>query len=101
MVPAGSHTGGGSLDPYVRQWLGPLIAYDDEHATDLVLTLSVYLQSAGAFPVAAGRLRVHASTVRYRIHLVRLLTGLDLRERAVQSHLSAALGIWDSADGSR
>ncbi|WP_157244329.1 PucR family transcriptional regulator [Nonomuraea typhae] len=58
--------------------LGPLLAYDRSHQSDLVGTLGVFLDTAGSWHACAERLHVHVNTVRYRIKRIEELTGRDL-----------------------
>ncbi|WP_422774341.1 PucR family transcriptional regulator [Plantactinospora sp. WMMC1484] len=58
--------------------LGPVLAYDREHDTDLVATLDEFLACAGSWSRAAARLHLHVNTLRYRIGRVEQLTGRDL-----------------------
>lgn len=55
-----------------------LLDYDDEHRTDLVHTLSVYLHHHGSHKRSARILHLHANTVAYRAARIEKITGLDL-----------------------
>src|ERR1700735_3830481 len=44
----------GVADEYVRQWLGPLIDYDAEKSSDLLHTLSRYLECGGNYDESAA-----------------------------------------------
>ncbi|MGW6690853.1 PucR family transcriptional regulator [Streptomyces sp. NPDC054961] len=64
-----------------HQPIGPyrnLLAYDTEHGSDLVATLSSYLDALGDVPAAAARMHVHTNTFRYRLKRVVEISGLDL-----------------------
>ncbi|MFE7302386.1 PucR family transcriptional regulator [Streptomyces sp. NPDC057579] len=63
---------------YRHRLLGPLHAYDTEHGTDLVHTLTVFLEANGAWRTAATELHIHVSTLHYRIGRIEQLTGRDL-----------------------
>lgn len=41
---------------FIQQWIGPLVDYDAAHGTDLVHTLSAYLESGGSHHTAAEEL---------------------------------------------
>ncbi|MFI6477710.1 PucR family transcriptional regulator [Nonomuraea sp. NPDC050663] len=71
--------------------LGPLIAYDAAHQSELVRTLEVFLDSAGSWQVCGERMHVHVNTVRYRIRRVEELTGRDLSSMADRVDLYLAL----------
>jgi hypothetical protein len=52
--------------------------HDARRGTDYVPTLRAYLDAFGDVDVAAADLRVHANTVRYRLHQMRSLVRVDL-----------------------
>jgi PucR family transcriptional regulator, purine catabolism regulatory protein len=62
--------------------LGPVIAYDEEHVTDLVHSLAVFLEHNRSWQRSAEVLHVHKQTLVYRMHRVEELTGRDLRDTA-------------------
>ncbi|HEY7453019.1 MAG TPA: PucR family transcriptional regulator [Thermoleophilaceae bacterium] len=62
--------------------LGPIRAYDEEHATELMRSLSVFLEQNRSWQRAAELLHVHKQTLVYRMHRVESLTGRDLRSTA-------------------
>jgi purine catabolism regulator len=62
--------------------LGPLIAYDQEHSTDLLHSLAVFLEHNRSWQRSAEALHVHKQTLVYRMHRVERLTGRDLHETA-------------------
>jgi purine catabolism regulator len=67
----------------VDETIGPLIEYDREHHTDLMLTLNVYLRAAGSAQ-AADALHIHRNTLGYRLKRIeqvtsRRLTSMDDR----------------------
>lgn len=57
-----------------------LIAYDDEHGTNLVATLRAWLDAFGDVIAAAGALYVHPNTFRYRLRRLAEVGGLDLTD---------------------
>ena len=59
--------------------LGPIIAHDADHGTDLVHTLSVYFQNQGRLRTAAAQLFVHEHTLSYRLKKIEQLTGRNLK----------------------
>ncbi|MGH3802962.1 MAG: PucR family transcriptional regulator, partial [Pseudonocardiaceae bacterium] len=63
---------------FARDVLGPLLDYDEEHRTDLVHTLSVYLHHHGSHKRSARMLHLHTNTVAYRAARIEAITGLDL-----------------------
>ncbi|QHC57484.1 helix-turn-helix domain-containing protein [Rathayibacter sp. VKM Ac-2760] len=71
--------------------LGPLVQYDEEHRSDMVETLRVFLESGGSWRQAADRLHLHASTLRYRVQRIEALTGRDLSAMTDRVDLHLAL----------
>ena len=55
-----------------------LLDYDAHHHTELVMTLSRYLESGGSYDTTSEILLIHRSTVRYRLQRIREITGHDL-----------------------
>jgi sugar diacid utilization regulator len=84
----------GAADEYVRQWLGALIDYDAAKNSDLVHTLSHYLECGGNYDESAAALHVHRSTLRYRLGRIADLTGSDLRNIDTRFNLHAATRVW-------
>jgi hypothetical protein len=78
--------------------LGPLLDYDQEHGTELVRTLRVFLDCSGSWTKAADAIFVHVNSLRYRIRRVEELTGRDLGSLADQAALLLALRLGDSAE---
>lgn len=65
---------------FARDVLGPLLDYDTEHRTDLVRTLSVYLQHHGSHTQSARVLHLHTNTVAYRTQRIESITRLNLSD---------------------
>lgn len=65
---------------YAEDVLGPVIDYDERRKSDLLGTLSVYLNQHESPKQAARVLRVHVNTVLYRIQRIETLTALDLAD---------------------
>jgi DNA-binding PucR family transcriptional regulator len=78
---------------FVDRTLGPLREYDNAHASDIVRTLEVYLESGGSLAEAAKALVVHANTVEYRLRRASELCGRDLRDPEERFRLQLALRI--------
>jgi purine catabolism regulator len=79
--------------------LGPLIAYDGEHATELVHSLGVFLEHNRSWQRSAEELHVHKQTLVYRMHRVEELTGRDLRDTADVVQFWLALRALEFAHG--
>jgi len=70
----------GTIERFVAEWLGPLLAYDAEKQTELVPTLSRYLENGGGYEATARALAVHRSTLKYRLQRIREIAGVDLAD---------------------
>ena len=57
--------------------VAPIVAYDDQYATDLVGTLEAYLEQNCNMNATAATIYAHRHTVAYRLERVKELTGLD------------------------
>jgi sugar diacid utilization regulator len=82
------------VDQFVRDWLGVLIDYDGAKGAELVETLSQYYDSGGNYDLTAKALRIHRSTLRYRLKRIRELTGHDLGEVDCRLNLEVATRAW-------
>jgi sugar diacid utilization regulator len=83
-----------AMERFVQEWLGELIGYDAAHGTDLVLTLSEYLDHGGSYQASAQALTVHRSTLKYRLRRIREMSGHDLGLPDVQFNLQVATRAW-------
>lgn len=81
---------------FVRQWLGPLIDYDARRGTDLVATLTEYLEQGGNYAVTSRRLSVHRNTLKYRMNRIRELSGLEPNQPDVRFNLQLAARAWST-----
>ncbi len=63
-------------DLYERT-VAPLVRYDEQYGTQLVATLSSYLEHNCNMQATASAIHTHRHTVAYRLDRVRELTGLD------------------------
>ncbi len=82
------------VEQFVRQWLGALIDYDARRGTELVTTLSEYLEQGGNHAVTSRRLSVHRNTLKYRMQRIRELSGLDPSQPDVRFNLQLAARAW-------
>jgi hypothetical protein len=71
--------------------LGPLIAYDETHGSELMHTLDVFLSNAGHWAASADELGVHVNTLRYRLARVEKITGRKLGTMADRVDFYVAL----------
>jgi hypothetical protein len=98
----------GSIERFVHTWLGRLVDYDADHGSSLVETLSAYLALGGAYNPTARALAVHRSTLKYRLHRIREISGHDLTDADVRFNLELASrarqtlrAIWTASPGRR
>ncbi|MYW63039.1 PucR family transcriptional regulator [Streptomyces sp. SID8379] len=63
---------------YRDRLIGVLERYDTEHGSELVATLSAFLDASGSWQRCAEQLHVHVNTLRYRLRRVEQLTGHSL-----------------------
>jgi purine catabolism regulator len=79
--------------------LGSLLAYDDEHGTDLLHSLAVFLANNRSWQRTASLLHVHKQTLVYRMRRIEGLTGRRLNHTADVAELWLALQAHDVARG--
>ncbi|MBF6621619.1 MAG: helix-turn-helix domain-containing protein [Patulibacter sp.] len=79
------------LRRFYADTIEPLAAYDAQYETDLVGTVSAYLDADGSVASAAQRLFTHRHTVRYRLERVKELCGLDVTSSDGRERLSLGL----------
>ncbi|MDX6356189.1 MAG: hypothetical protein QOF98_3092 [Streptomyces sp.] len=97
----GTGDGEREADRFVREWLGRLLDYDARHHTELVTTLSRYLESGGSYDTTSETLLIHRSTVRYRLQRIREITGHDLGDVETRLNLHVATRIRNVLDAPR
>ena len=88
-----SHVPGAILQSYADAILGPLDASDQPE--QLLATLSTFLESNGAYEVAAQALHVHRHTMRNRIARIEHIAGKRLDTAQDRFELSLALRVRD------
>ena len=62
---------------FYEDTVAPLVAYDQQYSTDLLGTVSAYLDNNCNMAATATAIHAHRHTVGYRLERVRDLTGLD------------------------
>jgi DNA-binding PucR family transcriptional regulator len=82
------------IHTFVHEWLGELLDYDLRRNTDLVQTLSHYLDCGGNYDETASALLIHRSTLRYRLQRIRDITELDLSNVDTRLNLHVATRAW-------
>jgi PucR family transcriptional regulator, purine catabolism regulatory protein len=79
------------LKRFYKDTVRPLVAYDEQYETDLLGTLSTFLECDANVNATAARLITHRHTIRYRFERVRELTGLDVSSTDGREKLSLGL----------
>lgn len=80
----------GDIHEFVREWLGELLDYDRRHRSTMTETLTQYLECGGRYEDTATALRIHRSTLRYRMSRIHELTGRDLHDVDTRLNLHLA-----------
>jgi sugar diacid utilization regulator len=83
-----------AMDSFATDWLGTLTDYDSVHGSQLVATLSAYLDSGGSYDATANALSVHRSTLKYRLRRIREVSGHDLGDPDTRFNLQLATRAW-------
>jgi hypothetical protein len=82
-------------DPRLRAFadreLGPLVAYDAAHGTQLTGDLAIYLESGGNKVLAASRAHLARPTLYQRLRLIETLLGVSLTDPESRAALHVAL----------
>ena len=79
------------LQRFYAETVEPLVAYDEQYETDLLGTLSTFLECDANVNATAARLITHRHTIRYRLERVRELCGLDVGSSDGREKLSLGL----------
>ena len=79
------------LKRFYAETVRPLVTYDEQYETDLLGTLSTFLDCDANVNATAARLITHRHTIRYRFERVRELTGLDVSSTDGREKLSLGL----------
>lgn len=79
------------IDAFIHDRLGPLIRYDAEHGTDLVVTLREYYAAAGNVARAASALYLHTNTLRQRLARIGDLIGATWAQDQLELHVAVRI----------
>jgi DNA-binding PucR family transcriptional regulator len=79
------------LEAFYGETLEPVVRYDSRYGTELVHTLTTYLDNDASTVKTATDLFAHRHTIRYRLDRVGELTGLDVDKSEDREQLT--LGI--------
>jgi sugar diacid utilization regulator len=83
-----------AMESFVTDWLGDLMRYDADHGTELVETLSEFLDCGGSYNSTAAALSVHRSTLKYRLRRIREVSRHDISVPDAQFNLQVATRAW-------
>ena len=62
---------------FFEDTVAPVVRYDEQYSSDLVATLTAYLENNCNMNATAGAIYAHRHTVSYRLDRIRELSGLD------------------------
>jgi sugar diacid utilization regulator len=79
------------LERFYSDTIAPLVAYDEQYGTELVLTLEAFLANDGSMAATHQQLFTHRHTIRYRLERVKELTGLDVNSTDGRERLGLGL----------
>ncbi|MEW5813755.1 MAG: helix-turn-helix domain-containing protein [Actinomycetota bacterium] len=83
-----------SVERFVREWLGPLLDYDETKGAELVRTLTQYLECGRSYDLTAEALSVHRNSLKYRLRRIREISGRDLGDPGTCFNLQLATRAW-------
>jgi DNA-binding PucR family transcriptional regulator len=86
----------GVVESFVRNRLGDLLDYDSRKNSDLVRTLTVYLENGGNYIATAKALFVHPSTLKYRLQRIRDIGRYDLNDPETRFSLQLSTRAWQT-----
>lgn len=79
------------LRSFCNSWLSDIIDYDDQHKSDLLITLDAFFSSNGNMRLTAKDLNIHRNTLVYRLNRISEITQLDMDDANVHLNLHLAL----------
>ncbi|NJL95231.1 MAG: hypothetical protein HC915_16695 [Anaerolineae bacterium] len=79
------------LRNFCRNWLSAILDYDEQHKSDLLITLDAYFSSNGNMRLTAKELNIHRNTLVYRLNRIAEITQLDMDDANVHLNLHLAL----------
>lgn len=86
------------LEQFYKERLEPLVEYDMEKGTDLVLTLNKYFEYEGNLKEVSEKLFIHYNTAVYRLQRIKEITGVDFNNYNDRLNLQIALKIFEMYD---
>ncbi|MCW2862289.1 MAG: sugar diacid utilization regulator [Actinoallomurus sp.] len=86
----------GSVERFVREWLGALLDYDAAKGSELVTTLTRYLECGRSYEATTTALAIHRSTLKYRLRRIKEISGHDLADPDTYFNLQLASRAWNT-----
>jgi DNA-binding PucR family transcriptional regulator len=84
------------LERFMKSMLGRLLDYDAQRSSELVKTLSRFLDCGGNYDVTTKALFIGRSTLKYRLQRIRDLSGHDLNDPDTRLNLHLATRAWQT-----
>jgi sugar diacid utilization regulator len=78
------------IEQFVDETLGRLMDYDARRGSEMVKSLTVFLECGGNYDITARELSVHRSTLKYRLQRIGEISGHDLSAPDVRFNLQLA-----------
>lgn len=85
--------GRGEVVMALEKVFAPLIAYDANKRSNLLLTLSTFVSNDGSVSVTAEKLFLHRNSVAYRLQRILEVGGIDLHDKASSRIIQLALAV--------
>jgi purine catabolism regulator len=79
------------LEQFCDESIGQLVRYDEEHSTDLVETLSTFLDMQGNLSQTARVLHLHRNGLLYRLSRIEQIAGCELSSSAQRLSMQLAI----------
>ena len=76
---------------FYEDTVAPLVRYDEQYSSDLLGTLSAYLDNNCNMAATASAIHAHRHTVGYRLDRVKELSGLDALKSEDRERLGLGL----------
>jgi DNA-binding PucR family transcriptional regulator len=83
-----------AIERFAHEWLGPLLDYDAKRGSEMVATLTAYLEFGGSYAGTAKAIAVHRSTLKYRLQRIEEISGYNLSVPDIQFNLQVATRAW-------
>lgn len=92
--------GSSELASFCQEQLGALLAYDEEHGTELIPTLRAFFDACGNISRTAERMHLHRNSLIYRLRRIAEVAGVNLDDAEDRFNLQLALKLMPLLDSS-